>query len=61
VLSSKAADPQKPADSVVNPQSRLLLNCSFGELCRVGFALSWPVAGVLLLGFAVLIALRYYR
>jgi predicted nuclease with TOPRIM domain len=31
---------------------------SFGELCRIGFALTWPVAGMILLGVgAVLVAL----
>ena len=31
---------------------------SFGELCRLGFALTWPVAGMILLGVgAVLVAL----
>jgi hypothetical protein len=28
---------------------------TFGELCRLGFALTWPVAIVLLLGFAALL------
>lgn len=30
---------------------------SFGELCRVGFALTWPVTAVVLLGLIVLLAL----
>ena len=30
---------------------------SFGELCRLGFALTWPLAGVVLLALGVLLAL----
>ena len=31
---------------------------SFGELCRLGFALTWPVAVAVLLGAALMVLLR---
>ena len=34
---------------------------SFGELCRLGFALTWPLAAVLLLGMGVLLAVLLRR
>lgn len=34
---------------------------SFGELCRVGFALTWPLALVALAGVALLVALLFRR
>lgn len=35
--------------------------CSFGQLCRIGFALTWPVAAVVLLGAAAILALVLRR
>ncbi len=61
VLSGTVFDPQKPGANVSTPQPSFLFNCTFGQMCRLGFALSWPVAAVLLLGFLVLVALRLYR
>ena len=58
VLAGASADPQKPAaNSAVAPGSALL-NCGFGQLCRMGFALSWPVAAVILVGVVFLIVLQ---
>jgi chromosome segregation ATPase len=58
VLAGVSADPQKPAaNSPVAPNS-VLLNCGFGQLCRLGFALSWPVAAVILVGFVFLLVLQ---
>jgi hypothetical protein len=34
---------------------------SFGELCRVGFALTWPLAAVGLIALAVLVAILVRR
>jgi len=45
----------RPAESA-GPQSSLLPAQSFGELCRVGLALTWPLAAVALLALAVLLA-----
>src|SRR5205085_2905955 len=39
------------------PVSSVLGTRSFGELCRLGFALTWPLAGVVLLAVGVLVAL----
>jgi chromosome segregation ATPase len=36
-----------------------LANCSMGELCRLGFALTWPIVVALLLGFGLLLALQW--
>lgn len=55
VLSAPLLEPEnapKPP-GVMAPAS--LANHSFGELCRLGFALTWPLAVVLVLGFAALL------
>ena len=56
VLSATPADPQKASDE----ENRLtpLLNCSFGTLCKLGLALSWPVAAVILVGILLLLGLQ---
>ncbi|HEY5915482.1 MAG TPA: hypothetical protein VJA21_33275 [Verrucomicrobiae bacterium] len=48
-----------PAESA--PITSLLGTQSFGELCRLGFALTWPVALVLLAGIAVLAVILLRR
>jgi hypothetical protein len=58
VLSGKTAESPKPAAHANSPTSAPLFHGSFGEMCRLGFALSWPIAAVLLVGFALLIALQ---
>jgi chromosome segregation ATPase len=58
VLAGVAADAQKQAAGPVSPPAALLMNSSFGELCRLGFALSWPVAGVILIGLVLLLVLQ---
>jgi hypothetical protein len=55
-----AAKGQAPPDPIVS-QSSSLLTCRFGQLCRLGFALTWPVAAVLLLGLVVLLAFHLRR
>lgn len=58
VLSGPAADPSAPAPGALAPASAPLAAHSFGELCRVGLALTWPLAVVALLALvALLIAL----
>lgn len=47
-----AGTPAPPA----TPMSPLLTAQSFGELCRVGFALTWPLAAVGLITLGVLVA-----
>jgi hypothetical protein len=39
------------------PPPSLFAQNSFGELCRLGLALSWPLAAVALLALAVLVLL----
>jgi hypothetical protein len=58
---SGAAKPKDAAPTADAAQSPLLLNCGFGQLCRVGFALSWPIALVILVGFALLAVLHFHR
>jgi hypothetical protein len=61
VLSAKAVEASEPASQAVTPQPSWLVNCGFGQLCRLGFALTWPVAAVILLGFIILATLRLHR
>ena len=61
VLSSATNQKQGPSPVTQEPQSTVLLNRSFGELCRLGFAFTWPVALVLLLGFTLLLVLQLRR
>jgi hypothetical protein len=61
MLSSAPAQNEMPSPAVHELQPASVLNRSFGELCRLGFALTWPVAAVLLLGFIVLVVLQLRR
>jgi DNA repair exonuclease SbcCD ATPase subunit len=61
VLSMPSAEAQKPALDPDAAQVPTLLNCSFVKLCKLGFALSWPVAAVLLLGVLILLGLQLRR
>jgi hypothetical protein len=50
-----------PASTSTDPakiQGHFLGAQNFGELCRLGFALTWPVAVAVLLGAALLLVLR---
>lgn len=61
VLSHAPTEAQKTASDAEAAQLPTLLNCSFGKLCKLGFALSWPVAAVLLLGVLILLGLQLRR
>jgi hypothetical protein len=61
VLSSAPAQTQNASPAVHEPQAASVLNRGFGELCRLGFALTWPVAAVLLLGFILLLVMQLRR
>ena len=50
----------RPAENA-EPRSSLLAAQSFGELCRVGLALTWPLATVAVLALAVLLAILLRR
>jgi hypothetical protein len=54
-----AVQPAEPGSGAAALPS--LANCSLGQLCRLGLALTWPIAAVLLLCFAVLLALQLRR
>lgn len=60
VLSATAAEPNKEGPQNVQADPSLK-NCTFGQLCRIGLALSWPLAAVVLLGFGLLLALQLRR
>lgn len=47
-----------PAAGATKIQGHFLGAQSFGELCRLGFALTWPVAVAVLLGAALIVLLR---
>jgi len=61
ILSAQPAEP----DSAKSPTPAGVVTAlgphSFGELCRVGFALTWPLAAVTLLGIIVLVAVLLRR
>jgi len=61
VLSSAPKPPEN--SSPVSPDSHpaAVFNRSFGELCRLGFALTWPIVLVLLLGFILILVLQLRR
>jgi hypothetical protein len=54
-----------PADAEAAPagavKPSLLAGCSFGDLCRLGFALTWPVAAAVLLAAAAVAALLLHH
>jgi len=60
VLSGPVKAPEI-APTVPETRPALLGAESFGELCRVGFALTWPLALVALAGIALLVALLFRR
>lgn len=55
LLAGQAVEQAGQETSPGNPAPALLAGRSFGELCRLGFALTWPVALVGLVGTAVLL------
>jgi chromosome segregation ATPase len=58
ILSETALEVKTSKPSADAPASAFLANCSLGQLCRLGLALSWPIAAVLLLGFGILLVLQ---
>jgi hypothetical protein len=56
--------PKPGAEAVADklaPQPSFPVNNSFGQLCRIGLALSWPIAVVLLLGLVMVLVLFVRR
>ena len=58
VLSGKTTEVQNAGVAKAEAPASLLSNCSLGQLFRLGLAITWPVAVVLLLGFGLLLALQ---
>ncbi len=56
-LLSGTALETKPAVPAVNPMPSLMAGHSFGQLCRLGLALTWPLVIGTLLGAAALVLL----
>jgi chromosome segregation ATPase len=61
ILSQTAQDPAAPAASNNATAAALVAGQSFGSLCRLGFALTWPLAAAALLALAGLIAVLARR
>ena len=61
VLSGTVQAEAAPVPTAATPQPASLVTGSFGELCRIGFALTWPLATVVLLGLIVLLAILARR
>jgi hypothetical protein len=53
ILSGQAQDGSAGAATPAAPQASLLAAHSFGELCRIGLALTWPLAAVALAALLV--------
>jgi hypothetical protein len=61
VLSGERADGTATSSQNPVPVPSLLSQLSLGELCRVGLALTWPLAGVALLTLAALLMILMRR
>jgi hypothetical protein len=61
VLSGQVPEGGASLADATGPRSSLLATQSFGELCRLGLALTWPLAAVALLALAVLVAILLRR
>ncbi|HLH52053.1 MAG TPA: hypothetical protein VKY92_00335 [Verrucomicrobiae bacterium] len=61
VLSGATGTPEAPGVSVEKNGVAGLSNCSFSQLCKMGLALTWPVATVIALGFALLALLHLHK
>ena len=55
VLSGQAPEGSAGAAKAAAPAPSLLATHGFGELCRIGLALTWPLAAVALLALAALV------
>ena len=60
-LSGMAQEGSAPAPSAAAAPTSLLSAYTFGELCRIGFAFTWPLAGVALLALAALLVFLLRR
>lgn len=58
VLSAASAETQKAPLEAERGPVPTLLDCGFGKLCKLGFALSWPIAAIILVGFLIMLGLQ---
>jgi hypothetical protein len=56
VLSGPVPEGRASGAEAAAPRSSLLATHGYGEWCRLGLALTWPLAAVALLALAVLVA-----
>ena len=61
ILSNPPQEGNASAADVAAPRPSLLATYSFGELCRIGLALTWPLAAVALVALAALLVLLLRR
>jgi len=57
VLSAQRAEAEATTPAASQAPSASFKTYSFGQLCRIGLALTWPLATVVLLGLALLVLL----
>lgn len=61
VLSGQAMNATTSESAGEQPMPTVLGNYSFGELCRFGFAMTWPLAAVGLIALAAFLVLWWHR
>ncbi len=61
LLSGGSAQEQKASAETEADRTPSLFNCSFGKLCTLGLALSWPIAAVILVALLALLGLQLRR
>jgi hypothetical protein len=61
VLSRSGTEPGDPASEAAAVDGTSLTSMSFGQLCRLGLALTWPLAAVALVALSVLLAVLLGR
>jgi hypothetical protein len=61
LLTGVTQNPETPPENEDKKPASLLANTNFAELCKLGLAITWPVATVVALALIVLIALLIRR
>jgi hypothetical protein len=61
VLTGAAQEGAGTAPAAGAPAPSLFAKHTFGELCRLGFALTWPLAGIATLALAALLVFLFRR
>jgi hypothetical protein len=60
-LSGDTVEQGTAASPITQAPSAVLGTYSFAQLCRLGFALTWPLAAVVLLAGLAIVALLFRR